>query len=1036
MADPARNQDFDPREERSWEPRVIQGENQGGGPGRPELHVVDGGGGDGTPPSDRPNLQLLKGGLSDAESAASKTPNRPKDLAAQEANPAGWSSTIKGRGQRFAGRNLSSTIKKVRLVLAGAGIISAVTGAVVAGVLGFFVTMKERALDFWSKNQYSAYNRRAASVQKRLFQEPDADCKTIRCRLKQGVSDKEIAKYQKAGLRPEVGEKGGKKYIIAFNFVDENGKEVRVTQANFKEVYKSSPKFLGMVSVVSKSKAIVYRGQHALKKYSKFGVDRAKKALVDSKKKFRAYMFGDTGQPVNLNPGDDAEEDPEKPPEQAAVEGELGDAEEAITEAAAEDKAQMVESEYENGPAVQPDTSQLDQDPANAANVGEGLLKGGLKGAVFSVFSVIDKACGGYQLIRAVIFGAKIYAAAQLIQYALLFMTHADALKAGELSYTQIAFMAGILILPNKVKGPDYGKTAANSILYSMIVGLGKVSSKTGLARFSNGTAFMKFLQTTKAYFESLGANKTTCKHVQAWYGQVALGALGLLASIGTGGLATIVGIAQGAVVGAITSVMIAYVTPMLIRMANDTHAPDPDDPEGGFAAGNAIGSGIGAFAGQLARGSLRLLTNDDAPQVAMETAREMARIKAAERIGQNPFSIDNPDSITNRLAMVVAPYVFAPTAQANYQNIASIAASPLTLIGGSINQLFTSRVNALETSYGGQFCADEDYRDMNILTDAYCNPIYGEQEAVIESPKYEPDQVTNFMADNGHVDETTGAPKSDDFQKFIRSCVDGDAPPSPDGGGAEVGEDIDTRDCLKGDKTGTAATPAKLARSGQTQLAQAAPTATVTGDDKFTMFRMYLMDTDILDGIQKSADGTLGAGGADGGGSQVGSAPLNPGAFTWPINPSGASTISSCMNLTDPSYRQHAGLDIAAPIGTQIVAVADGTVVFESKSVGGFEYYVAIKHANGAITGYGHNQQNLVKQGDIVKQGQPIATVGSRGQSTGPHVHMNYIPDGSNHFTNPDSIAYNPLYNNLMPKPANVVDDAGCMSPQKLKAR
>lgn len=84
-------------------------------------------------------------------------------------------------------------------------------------------------------------------------------------------------------------------------------------------------------------------------------------------------------------------------------------------------------------------------------------------------------------------------------------------------------------------------------------------------------------------------------------------------------------------------------------------------------------------------------------------------------------------------------------------------------------------------------------------------------------------------------------------------------------------------------------------------------------------------------------------------------------------------------------------GVDLAAPKGTPIMAAADGTVIKQSFGTygGGYGNYIILMHDNGTQTLYAHNTKNLVKYGDVVKQGQTIATVGSTGRSTGPHVHF-----------------------------------------------
>ena len=89
-----------------------------------------------------------------------------------------------------------------------------------------------------------------------------------------------------------------------------------------------------------------------------------------------------------------------------------------------------------------------------------------------------------------------------------------------------------------------------------------------------------------------------------------------------------------------------------------------------------------------------------------------------------------------------------------------------------------------------------------------------------------------------------------------------------------------------------------------------------------------------------------------------------------------------------------HAGVDLAAPIGTPIYAVSDGTVI-EAGPTAGYGAYVKIRHSDGTVTLYGHVNTWTVTAGQQVMAGDQIATVGNRGNSTGPHCHFEVMPDG-----------------------------------------
>ncbi|MCS6943139.1 MAG: peptidoglycan DD-metalloendopeptidase family protein [Geminocystis sp.] len=92
---------------------------------------------------------------------------------------------------------------------------------------------------------------------------------------------------------------------------------------------------------------------------------------------------------------------------------------------------------------------------------------------------------------------------------------------------------------------------------------------------------------------------------------------------------------------------------------------------------------------------------------------------------------------------------------------------------------------------------------------------------------------------------------------------------------------------------------------------------------------------------------------------------------------------------------RMHKGIDIAGPVGTPIVAAADGVVISAGWNAGGYGNVVRIRHFDGTITLYAHNSKILVRRGDYVTQGQQIAKMGSTGFSTGPHLHFEIHPQG-----------------------------------------
>lgn len=109
---------------------------------------------------------------------------------------------------------------------------------------------------------------------------------------------------------------------------------------------------------------------------------------------------------------------------------------------------------------------------------------------------------------------------------------------------------------------------------------------------------------------------------------------------------------------------------------------------------------------------------------------------------------------------------------------------------------------------------------------------------------------------------------------------------------------------------------------------------------------------------------------------------------YVWPLHGRLTSYFGR-RNLGFGTSSFHRGLDIAAPTGSTIVAARSGTVTFAGWSDRGYGNLVKVRHAGGAETWYAHASRLLVRVGQAVSQGEPIALVGSTGLSTGPHLHL-----------------------------------------------
>ena len=121
---------------------------------------------------------------------------------------------------------------------------------------------------------------------------------------------------------------------------------------------------------------------------------------------------------------------------------------------------------------------------------------------------------------------------------------------------------------------------------------------------------------------------------------------------------------------------------------------------------------------------------------------------------------------------------------------------------------------------------------------------------------------------------------------------------------------------------------------------------------------------------------------------------PIQGLGLSWPLQsftitqPFGPTNV-----LLEPAYGPykhfHTGVDIAAPLGSPVMAAADGVVVAVGHGYTGYGNFVVIAHGGGIATLYGHLLQTAVVVGNSVVRGQEIGLEGSSGFSTGPHVHF-----------------------------------------------
>jgi murein DD-endopeptidase MepM/ murein hydrolase activator NlpD len=112
--------------------------------------------------------------------------------------------------------------------------------------------------------------------------------------------------------------------------------------------------------------------------------------------------------------------------------------------------------------------------------------------------------------------------------------------------------------------------------------------------------------------------------------------------------------------------------------------------------------------------------------------------------------------------------------------------------------------------------------------------------------------------------------------------------------------------------------------------------------------------------------------------------APAGPRDFIWPVS----GEVLKDYGVGDDGLRND-GVNIGVPKGTKVKAAADGEVVYAGSELVGFGNLILVRHAGGWVSAYAHAETVLVKEGEMVRQGEAIAEAGATGNASVPQVHF-----------------------------------------------
>jgi murein DD-endopeptidase MepM/ murein hydrolase activator NlpD len=300
----------------------------------------------------------------------------------------------------------------------------------------------------------------------------------------------------------------------------------------------------------------------------------------------------------------------------------------------------------------------------------------------------------------------------------------------------------------------------------------------------------------------------------------------------------------------------------------------------------------------------------------------------------------------------------------------------PYRLVPGQILQVPDQRVHIVaqdETVYGISRLYGVDSSTLvklNAIDPPYT--VFPGQTLVLPAP-IEPVSMASSQATAPSSAAVTNAPLDD----AGTSSATNDAPPPADAPTATVSaptptgstQGMEAPPVVLPGGTATGGTPAPLppkpdpaaGATGEGAESPAAPAAADSGTAASTATQTAVVDPMLIEPAGRSA-----------------------GQFLWPVN---GKVVSEFGGKEDGLHND--GINIAAPLGTPVRAAENGVVVYAGNELRGFGNMLLVRHADGWVSAYAHNESLLVARGDTVTRGQTIARVGSTGNVPSPQLHF-----------------------------------------------
>lgn len=572
----------------------------------------------------------------------------------------------------------------------------------------------------------------------------------VACRF-DGMSDKEIQKLIKraknAGVEIEV-DADSKKSILGKRTVKTLTVDGKTMSAGdfANEIRRGDGSVRKAMQSVMKPKIAVWSGAKVSNLFSKLGITKAKNvsaatSVEDAKSKIKDNQKGvevDSGGRVNIK-----DDDPDK---------DNKNAQNKIADEIEGNKSKTAEA----GERVRTNAlNDLDVSGKVAANTAKNIAGSVAKGLLITGY--LDSACTVVNTISALGYAAKVIGAVQLIRFATTFMNTADAVKAGEATNESIQALGEILTTSSSL---DPG-TAFDSYGYQWMA-YGLLGNSEDTAEFRVGGGLPGTLTQIGYEAQKIAGSGEVCNFIQNPGVRIGSAILGIAAAIASGGSITVGQVAASAGLGVSLSIIQAFAMPLLADMVAGEFI---NDTTVGKSSGNAAISGAGALFSQNSNSTgLYPLTKEQAVVFDQGVKAEYIAQAKQDSIDETGlFDATNPNSLVGSLTTQLA---------------STLTSSSLADASGKLVALITNPVSktasAVDTDPAAQYevCADDEYKELGLATDPFCNPVYGLSETALAM---DPDEIIKTMYEKGYIDDN-GSPLGD-YSTFISECVDSTNP-------------------------------------------------------------------------------------------------------------------------------------------------------------------------------------------------------------------------------------------------------------------